>query len=102
MSAAARREQIVDVAVEHFARTGLHGTSTEAIARGAGVSQPYLFRLFGTKRGLFLAVALRCHDRTIATFRAAARGATVAERLEAMGRAYAEMLSDRTLLLSQM
>ena len=102
MRAADRREQVVDVAVGHFARTGLHGTSTEAIAREAGVSQPYLFRLFGTKRGLFRAVAARCHARTLATFRAAATGDTPEERLAAMGTAYVEMLSDRTLLLAQM
>jgi len=102
MSAAARREQIVDVAVRHFARTGLHGTSTDAIARDAGVSQPYLFRLFGTKRGLFLAVMGRCRDRILATFESAATGDTVEARLEAMGHAYREMLQDRTLLLSQM
>src|SRR3954453_8497691 len=102
MSAADRREQIVDVAVRHFARTGLPGTSTEAIAKEAGVSQPYLFRLFTTKRGLFLAVAARCMLRTLETFRAAAAGETVEERLEHMGQAYAEMLSDRTLLLAQM
>src|SRR4051794_39181263 len=102
MSAADRREQIVDVAVRHFAQTGLHGTSTEAIAREAGVSQPYLFRLFGTKRGLFLAVMARCRDRTLATFESAATGDTVEARLEAMGHAYAEMLQDRTQLLSQM
>jgi AcrR family transcriptional regulator len=102
LSAAARREQLVDVAVEEFAEHGFHGTSTEVIARRAGVSQPYLFRLFGTKRELFLAVARRCHERTASTFRAAARGEDPAERLAAMGRAYAEMLADRTLLLVQM
>ena len=58
-SAADRREEIVGIAFRHFGVGGFHGTSTEAIAREAGISQPYLFRLFKTKRDLFLA----CHDR---------------------------------------
>jgi AcrR family transcriptional regulator len=102
MSADERRAQIVELAVEEFARTGLHGTSTETIARRAGVSQPYLFRLFGTKKELFLAGARRCFDRTLATFRGAASGDDPAERLHSMGSAYRELLADRTLLLGQM
>ena len=54
-SAEERREEILAVALRHFAIGGLHGTSTEAIAREAGISQPYLFRLFRTKKELFLA-----------------------------------------------
>jgi AcrR family transcriptional regulator len=50
-----RREDILAVAMEHFGAGGYHGTSTENIAREAGISQPYLFRLFRTKRELFLA-----------------------------------------------
>ena len=51
-SAEVRREEILAVALRHFAIGGFHGTSTEAIAREAGISQPYLFRLFRTKREL--------------------------------------------------
>ena len=54
-SAEDRREEIVGIAFRHFGEGGYHGTSTEAIAREAGISQPYLFRLFRTKRELFLA-----------------------------------------------
>jgi len=48
-SADERREEILVAALEEFGEHGLHGTSTDDIARRAGVSQPYLFRLFGTK-----------------------------------------------------
>jgi AcrR family transcriptional regulator len=58
-----RREQIVDAALRRFAEGGLHGTSTEDIAADTGLSQPYLFRLFGTKRDLFLACCEACHNR---------------------------------------
>ena len=43
-----RREEILDAALAEFATHGYHGASTEGIARGAGISQPYVFRLFGT------------------------------------------------------
>ena len=49
-SAEERREEILAIALRHFADGGYHGTSTEAIAREAGISQPYLFRLFRTKK----------------------------------------------------
>ncbi len=58
--------------MSEFARTGYFGTSTETIARLAGISHAYLFRLFGTKKDLFLACAERTCERTLATFRAAA------------------------------
>ena len=102
MSTDARREEILNTAVSDFALGGLHGTSTEAIAERAGISQPYLFRLFGTKKELFLACIGRCFDRPEGTFRAAAEADESGAPLEAMGTAYIELLADRELLLSQM
>ena len=102
MSAADRRTEIVEIALGHFATGGYHGTSTEAIAAEAGISQPYLFRLFGTKRELFLACCAAGHEAVLATFTRAAEGVPPDERFPAMGRAYVEMLEDRRLLLFQM
>ena len=73
-SAEERREEIVALAIEQFALSGYKGTSTEAIAREAGISQPYLFRLFKTKRDLFIACYDVSHERILATFRRAASG----------------------------
>lgn len=101
-SADERRQEIVSIALRHFALGGYQGTSTEAIARETGLSQPYLFRLFGTKRDLFLACCDRCHEIVVATFRDAAAGLPEDERFAAMGRAYVDLLEDRTLLLFQM
>src|SRR3954471_16547428 len=101
-SAQERREEIVTAAFQHFAQSGYNGASTDAIARDAGISQPYLFRLFGTKRDLFLACHDRMHTRIVATFRTAAEGHPPAERMEHMGRAYTELLADRDILLFQM
>jgi AcrR family transcriptional regulator len=102
LSAAERREQIIAAAQQEFARLGLHGTSTEDIARRAGISQPYLFRLFGTKKELFLAAVHRCLLDTHETFVTAAAGAQGEDALHAMGAAYVELLDDRTRLLGQM
>jgi len=102
MSADERRETVLVVAVAEFARTGLHGTSTEKIAAGADISHPYLFRLFGTKKGLFLACLDRCHERLHETFTAAAEAAGDGDRLAAMGKAYVDLLADREMLQLQL
>src|SRR5579862_6230760 len=98
-----RREEILDAAVDVFAERGFHGASTEEIARGAGISQPYVFRLFGTKKDLFIAVEHRCFRRTLEMFQRAAEGKRGKEALEAIGEAYGEVLAgDRTYLRLQM
>src|SRR5919108_1773933 len=94
-----RREEILAAALEEFGEHGLHGTSTDAIARRAGVSQPYLFRLFGTKKELFIAALHRCFRVTLETFIRAAEGKRGEEALLAMGKAYRELLQDREKLL---
>src|ERR671921_1128743 len=91
-SAEERREEIVEIAIRQFALSGYNGTSTEAIAREAGISQPYLFRLFKTKRELFLACADRACAHVADVFRRVAGEVPVQERLERMGRAYVEEL----------
>jgi AcrR family transcriptional regulator len=98
LTAPERREQVVATALRHFARGGLHGTSTEDIAEDVGLSQPYLFRLFNTKRELFLACCEACTRRTQDAFTAACTGDTPEERLASMGSAYGEVLTDEDLL----
>ena len=102
-TAAERREAVLVAAQTAFARRGLHGTSTEDIATAAGISQPYLFRLFGTKKKLFVATVERCMEETLELFRDAAGELRGEEALRAMGDAYVVMVtSDRTRLLTQM
>lgn len=102
MSAEERRELVVRAAVTEFARGGYFGTSTEAIAKRVGVSQPYLFRLFPNKLALFQAAADRCVDDTVATFERAAEGLTGEAALDAMADAYSALVTDRDTLLMQM
>src|SRR2546421_5065804 len=102
-SADERREAVLEAALEEFAARGLDGASTEAIAAKAGISQPYVFRLFGTKKELFMAVIGRCFRQTLELFQRAAEGRRGEAALEAMGDAYVnELLPDRTRLRAQM
>src|ERR1700749_327997 len=97
MPAEQRRELVLGEAMAVSAAHGYAGTSTEEVARRAGISQPYLFRLFPTKKALFLALVERCFRRVQDTFMAAAADLTGDAAVEAMGEAYHRLLDDRTL-----
>jgi AcrR family transcriptional regulator len=102
-TAAARRDEVLDAALVEFAERGFDGASTEDIARRAGISQPYLFRLFGTKKELFKASVTRCFRETLELFQRSAEGTRGEEALRAIGHAYQEQLeSDRMRLRAQM
>ena len=102
-TAAARRDDVLDAALVEFADHGFEGASTEDIARRAGISQPYLFRLFGTKKELFKAAVARCLRETLELFQRAAEGKRGEEALKAIGEAYKKQLEeDRTRLRAQM
>jgi AcrR family transcriptional regulator len=101
-SADERRESVLLAAIPEFAIGGLTGTSTETIAARAGISQPYLFRLYPTKKALFVASVSRIFDRVADAFEEAAEGLAGEDALEAMGDAYGALLADRELLMHQM
>jgi AcrR family transcriptional regulator len=102
-SAEERREQILEAALAEFAARGFEGGSTEAIARAVGISQPYVFRLFGTKKELFIATIERCMRGTLEMFQTAAAGLKGEEALHGIGEAYTERLAnDPTYLHAQM
>jgi AcrR family transcriptional regulator len=98
-----RRTAVIAAAREEFAHKGLEGASTDAIANAAGISQPYLFRLFGTKKELYLETSRQAMRETYETMAAAARGKRGEEALAAIGTAYKDMLlEDRPRLLLQL
>ena len=98
-----RREQVIAAAVKEFAANGFHAASTGAIAKRAGISQPYIYALVPNKHALFLAVNRHVTDRIRTTFAEAARGKeTAEERLQAMGEAYLQLLEHRDEILVQM
>jgi AcrR family transcriptional regulator len=105
-SAGERRTALVEAAHRHFAHGGLHGTAVSEITRDVGITQPYAFSLFGTKKELFLAACTHNVERVLIAFRGAVGevtpDATPDDRMKAMGTAYAELLADREVLLMQL
>jgi TetR/AcrR family transcriptional regulator len=106
--AAERREQILAAASRVFGERGYSGATTDQVARAAGISQPYVVRMFGSKENLFLEVLARALDRLVSGFRQ-----IIAEPREAgpdeadllavrLGAAYVDLIEDRGILLSLM
>jgi AcrR family transcriptional regulator len=103
LTAAERRDDVLEAALIEFGERGYEGTSTEDIARRAGISQPYLFRLFGTKKDLYIASVSRCFRETLELFQRAAEGLRGEDALHAIGQAYMEQLTgNRVWLRAQM
>jgi AcrR family transcriptional regulator len=98
-----RREAVIEAAIDEFGEHGYHAASTGAIAKRAGISQPYIYALFPDKETLFLACYRRGCDRIRHAFAEAARGTEPGEaRVSAMGAAYVELLQSRRELMLQL
>jgi AcrR family transcriptional regulator len=102
MSGSERRSQVLGIAAGEFANHGLHGASIETIAHEAGITQAYVFRMFGTKKALFLELVGAAFDRFTDGMSQAAHGARGLSALALMGARYYESLADRTALLLQL
>jgi AcrR family transcriptional regulator len=98
-----RREAVIEAAIDEFGEHGYHAASTGAIAKRAGISQPYIYALFPDKETLFLACYRRGCERIRHAFEQAARGTEPGEaRDTAMGAAYLELLRSRRELTLQL
>jgi AcrR family transcriptional regulator len=102
MSGPERRSQVLAIAAGEFANHGLHGASVEAIAHEAGITQAYVFRMFRTKKALFLELVGAAFDRFSEGMSRAAEGARGLDALALMGAQYYESLADRTTLMLQL
>jgi AcrR family transcriptional regulator len=102
MSGSERRSQVLGIAAGEFAKHGLYGASVEAIAHKAGITQAYVFRIFGTKKALFLDLVGAAFDRFSNGMSQAAHGARGLSPLALMGAQYYESLADRTTLMLQL
>lgn len=102
MRAERRRELVLDAAMRVFGDHGYVGTTTAEIARAAGVSQPYVVRMFGTKEKLFIEVLHRALDTLLDAFRAALAAESEVVVARRIGLAYIGLVSHRGLLLSLM
>jgi AcrR family transcriptional regulator len=98
LSSDERRRQILVAALAVFGARGYEGATTDEVARAAGVSQPYVVRLFGSKENLFLATIEDALSRMLAGFRAAlaADDPDVPEG-KRIGQAYVDLLEVRGL-----
>ncbi|MFI5934398.1 TetR/AcrR family transcriptional regulator [Actinoplanes sp. NPDC051494] len=95
LTAEERHDQLIRAAVTAFTTGGYAGTTTDQVARLAGVSQPYVIRLFGSKQALFLATVRYAADRVEERFHEAAR---TDPTIPGLGRAYEDLLSERDLI----
>src|SRR6185436_3817544 len=95
LTAEQRQHQLVEAAVTAFSLGGYAGTTTDQVARLAGVSQPYVIRIFRTKQELFIAAVNRAGDRIEQRFRAAAAETPT---LAGLGEAYEDLLAERELI----
>jgi AcrR family transcriptional regulator len=106
MNAEDRRELVLAAANRAFSRGGYAGTSTDAVAKEAGVSQPYVVRIFGTKLELFVEVFDRACDRIREAFEAVLADGPFDPDSDddwaRLGLAYTELLRDRDLLMVMM
>lgn len=102
MSGDDRRAQLLDIAAREFAAHGLQGASIDDIAREAGITQPYVFRIFGTKKALFLELVTRAFDGLTTAMVEAADGRSGLDALSDMGAQYFDRLTDETALRLQL
>lgn len=102
MSGSERRSQVLGIAAAEFADHGLHGASIEAIAHEAGITQAYVFRMFGTKKALFLELVGDAFDSFTDAMSESARGEGGLAALTLMGAQYHAQLRGRTTLLLQL
>ncbi|MBH5338089.1 TetR/AcrR family transcriptional regulator [Streptomyces pactum] len=100
-----RRATVLRTAIGAFAARGYFGTTTTEVAKAAGISQAYVYRLFPSKEALFAAVVEHCFTRVRAALEegaATAKGGSAEAVLDSMGDAYARLISDNDLLLVQL
>jgi AcrR family transcriptional regulator len=102
-TATSRRDELLDAAIAEFARHGFHAASTTAIARRAGISQPYIYALFPNKKALFLATHTRVVQHIRETFARAVEGASGPDdALRRAGRGFIDLLAEREELRCQL
>ncbi|CAL9292644.1 TetR/AcrR family transcriptional regulator [Streptomyces sp. R02] len=97
-----RRATVMRTAIKTFAARGYYGTSTTDVAKAAGISQGYLYRLFKDKEALFVALVDHCSDRlreAAATAAASVRTTDPQAVVDALTAAYDEVIDDRDVLM---
>ena len=99
-----RKETVINSAMTLFAKTGYFGTTVADVAKGAGISSAYVFRLFPSKEELFLAALDRCYTTIVNSVMAIAGVSQTRDSqavLDAIGAMYAQLIGDSTLIMLQ-
>jgi AcrR family transcriptional regulator len=81
LTAEERRQAVLDTACRVFSRSSYRGATTAEIAREAGITEPILYRHFGSKRDLYLA----CLDEAWRSFRETAEKALAEDPVGCLG-----------------
>ncbi|GGL69505.1 TetR family transcriptional regulator [Microlunatus endophyticus] len=104
--AAERREQILQAAARVFGARGYAGATTDVVAQEAGISQPYVVRMFGGKDNLLVAVLERARNQVLTTFRQvledAGSQAGAEELAPRLALAYVDLIEDDTIQMALM
>ena len=100
---AAKRQKMLDAAMNIFARQGYLGASLDAIALEASVSKPTLYQYFGNKEKLFEAVLQQASDQILMPFSDSAESTSMVADMLNWSRNYANMaLSPAILSLNRL
>ena len=91
---ASRRQQILDAAVECFARQGFHRTSMQDIFTESGLSAGAVYGYFAGKDEIVAAVADERHAHEVALFTGALAAADLRDGLHQLVHAYFDWLRD--------
>lgn len=95
LPAAARRRQLLDIALAEFADQGYRGVSMDRVAEAAGVTKPVLYQHFRSKRALYLELVDDVADRLEgAVVKATADAASPREQVEAGFRVYFRFVTE--------
>jgi AcrR family transcriptional regulator len=94
LSAEARRQAVLDTACAVFFRKSYRGATTAEIAREAGITEPILYRHFGSKRDLYLA----CLEQASRQFREFSEEAIARDPQGCLGAIADEYMAKRSRL----
>jgi TetR/AcrR family transcriptional regulator len=101
LPAAERRAALLDTACRMFAKGGYRGTTTAEIAREAGVTEPILYRHFGSKRDLYVACLEQASQRVRSTWeRAIEHEPDPAKWLTALGNVFTRLREVKAVLMN--
>jgi len=90
----ARRQQILDAAIECFSRHGFHPTTMQDIITESGLSSGAIYTYFGSKEELIEAIAERRHARELALIQAAGFDGEVTNTVERLIQGFFHLLID--------